>query len=1118
MMSLRPGKVYTKAQLEKELEFLAASGWFEKVYLEGKTNPDGTIGVKVSSIETTLGAACANVGLVPPMKEVEMDPNMTQREMMEHAKNEERDYRGRIKRAWPCMLPMSVQHKVLEMLREQGKVGAVLAHKIMPEVQKWYHDQGYIVAQVVNLRSLPAKEVVCEVIEGDITQVEVKFQDELGNAFEGKTKLPVIQRELPKQASLRAGHVFNIQAGKQAVRNLSCLKLFSSIGVTPRPDEKKEGVVIVEINLKESDSKSVEVSSKWDVVLGHHGCPKLVELSALSTGINGLNRSFTGSVTRSNFLNPQILEKFEYVHPCLDGVNNPCNRVLRASCFNTWKLSPTFTGGPAVHDVPPIWVDRSGVKAVITVVDTFLLLDLTEQSKFTYGLVMEEIKTQDEYNHVTAQGQRELPGGGITANGPPTTLSGTGVDKLVYAQANITRDNTRSVNGALVGERNVFQVDQGLGIGHSLPFFNRHELTITKFLQLLQVEEGDGKPAPPVLILRGRYAGCVGDLPNYDAFPLGGPYSVRDYNIGELGAAEASKATSLGRSQDGILTQSPNRCWFISRHAITQMLPFYRTVIFLRSHQSHIINRSFQTSSDAYLIRRIEKFAEDRCLLLGKAIHAHLVINGFVHSTHFASKLIAMYSECGELPIARQLFDRIPKTNYRRWIVLIGAYAKCGFYREALNFLREMQVDGVRPNNYVLPSALKACGHLSEWWHGKELHALILRWSFEYDAFVNSALIDMYSKCGFVEKARNVFDGMIEKDLIALNATVAGYVQAGLVKDALDMVESVQMKGFRPNLVTWNTLIAGFSRAGNTSMVDELFQLMRVNGIEPDVVSWTSVISGLVQNFQNGEAFITFKKMMGSGSGCYPTTNTISSLLSACANVANVKHGKEVHGFALMVGLEQDIYVRSALIDMYAKCGCIFQASALFHKMPRRNSPTWNSMIFGYANHGYCDEAIELFKRMEIEDREKLNHLTFTAALTACSHGRRLELGRNLFKSMQENYRISPRLEHYACMVDLLGRGGELTEAYDLIKAMPIEPDLFVWGALLGACKQHGEIELAEVAAKQLSELEPQGAGTRLLSGLYAGAGSWSNAMKLKKLMKKKKCKTFSGCSWVEAS
>lgn len=545
------------------------------------------------------------------------------------------------------------------------------------------------------------------------------------------------------------------------------------------------------------------------------------------------------------------------------------------------------------------------------------------------------------------------------------------------------------------------------------------------------------------------------------------------------------------------------------------MHPISRKSIFLISHRRiHIINRSFQTSSDAY-IRCIENFAQDRSLLLGKTLHAHLVVNGLAHSTHFASKLIAMYVECGELSIARQLFDKIPKSNYRRWIVLIGAYAKCGFYRQSLDLMRDMQEEGIRPNNYVLPSALKACGHLFEWRTSKEVHALILRSSFEYDVFVSSALIDMYSRCGFIENARRVFNSMIEKDLVALNAMIAGYVQAGSVEEALCLVENVQSKGLRPNVVTWNTLIAGFSQAGDGLMVDKLFRLMRINGIEPDVVSWTSIISGLVKNFQNNEAFLTFRKMLDSG--CCPTANTISSLLSACANVASITHGKEIHGFALVIGIEQDIYVRSALIDMYAKCGCIFQASILFQKMTRRNTPTWNSMIFGYANHNYCNEALELFNRMEQEEAEKIDHLTFTAVLTACTHGGMIELGKNLFKLMQERYSIKPRVEHYACMVDLLGRAGKITEAYEFIKAMPIEPDLFVWGAFLGACRQHGNIELAEVAAKRLSELEPQGAGPRLLSNLYAGAGNWANVARLKKLKRKTRSKSFPGCSWVEA-
>ncbi|KAI3473899.1 hypothetical protein Pfo_028091 [Paulownia fortunei] len=232
--------------------------------------------------------------------------------------------------------------------------------------------------------------------------------------------------------------------------------------------------------------------------------------------IKGLNRSLLGSVTTSNFLNPQddLAFKLEYVHPYVDGVYDPRNRTFRASCFNSRKLKKFPLYGLTELELKPIL-----------------------RSKFTYGLVMEEITTRDESSHISANGQRVLPSGGVSADGPPTTLSGTGVDRMAFLQANITRDNTKFLNGAVVGERNVFQLDQGLGIGSKFPFFNRHQLTVTRFLQLKNVEEGAGKPPPPVLVLHGHYGGCVGDLPSYDAFTLGGPYSVRGYNMGELGAA-----------------------------------------------------------------------------------------------------------------------------------------------------------------------------------------------------------------------------------------------------------------------------------------------------------------------------------------------------------------------------------------------------------------------------------------------------------------------------------------------------------------------------------------------------------------------------------------------------
>nr|KYP58515.1 hypothetical protein KK1_013926 [Cajanus cajan] len=473
-----------------------------KVDLEGRTNPDGSIGVTISFSESTWQSAdafrCINVG--------------------------------------PCLLPRYVHNEILDMLKRHGMVSARLLQRIRDRVQKWYHDEGYACAQVVNFGNLNTNEVVCEVVEGDITKLDIQFQDKLGNVVEGNTQVPVIQRELPRQ--LRPGYTFNIEAGKQALRNVNSLALFSNIEVNPRPDEKQEGGIIVEIKLKELEQKSAEVSTEWSLVPGRGGYPTLASVQPGGTvsfehrNLQGLNRSVNGSITTSNFLNPQddLAFKLEYVHPYLDGVYFSRNRTLRVSCFNSRKLSPVFTGGPGVDEVPPIWVDRTGVKANITE-------NFTRQSKFTYGLVMEEITTRDESSHICANGQRVLPSGGISADGPPTTLSGTGIDRMAFLQANITRDNTRFVNGAVVGDRNMFQVDQGLGIGTQFPFFNRHQLTLTRFLQLMPVEEGAGKPPPPVLVLHGHYGGCVGDLPSYDAFTLGGPYSVRGYNMGELGAA-----------------------------------------------------------------------------------------------------------------------------------------------------------------------------------------------------------------------------------------------------------------------------------------------------------------------------------------------------------------------------------------------------------------------------------------------------------------------------------------------------------------------------------------------------------------------------------------------------
>ncbi|XP_009774338.1 pentatricopeptide repeat-containing protein At5g59600-like [Nicotiana tabacum] len=529
-----------------------------------------------------------------------------------------------------------------------------------------------------------------------------------------------------------------------------------------------------------------------------------------------------------------------------------------------------------------------------------------------------------------------------------------------------------------------------------------------------------------------------------------------------------------------------------------------------------IVYHFFNCTPDVYT-KLLEAYAQSGALQSGKTLHAHLVINGLAQKAHFATKLVAFYTECRQLLHARKLFDKIPQSNIRRWIVLIGAYARHGFYEEAMSVFSEMQREGMKPNKFVLPSVLKACGRFNDFRIGEILHSVILKNEFEYDSYVVSALIDMYSKCGKVEKAKRVFYGMVDKDLVAMNALVAGYLQYGIVNDALVLVEEMKVQGMKPNVVTYNTLIAGFSQEDDQVMVCKVIELMHDDGLELDVVSWTSIISGLVQNFHNKEAFGMFKRMLDVR--LCPTSATISSILPACATVADLMLGKEIHGYSVVTGIEKDVYVKSALIDMYAKCGFISEAKELFSKTSERNSVTWNSMIFGYANHGYCSEAIELFNQMLREEERKPDHLTFTAALTACIHAGIVQYGESLFKMMQDKYAIKPRSEHFACMVDLLGRAGKLVEAYNLIQSMPIEPDLFAWGAFLGACRQHGNMDLAEIAAKQLAKLEPESAGSSvLLSSLYADASKWAKVAKVKRVIKKKKLKKFPGCSWVEVA
>ncbi|KAK8952804.1 Pentatricopeptide repeat-containing protein [Platanthera guangdongensis] len=456
--------------------------------------------------------------------------------------------------------------------------------------------------------------------------------------------------------------------------------------------------------------------------------------------------------------------------------------------------------------------------------------------------------------------------------------------------------------------------------------------------------------------------------------------------------------------------------------------------------------------------------------------------------------------------------------DIRRRIAMISHCFRNGSNLEALRLFRQMQYDGLPPNRFILPGLLRSASNLSDTSTGRFLHSLAIRSLLTPDAFISSALIEFYSKHGRIKDARHVFDETPEKDLVVWNSMVSGYACCnGLLEEATSLFRKMQSCGPKPDLLTWNSLISGFSQSGYEQKALELLDSMRAAGIEADVFSWTSLISGSVRNFNYGRAFLFFRQMVGVA-GISPNATTISSLLPAPANVMNLRRGREIHGFSVVAGVERDLFVSTALVDMYGKCGVIFDAEKVFDHMPGRNTISWNSMVFAYANHGCCKKAIQLFNQMEIYGATP-DHLTFTAVLAACSHTGMVQLGNHFFWLMQEGHGIAPMLEHYACMVDLLGRAGKVFEAYDLISGMPMEPDFFVWGALLGACRLHINVKLSKIAARHLNELEPKSAAScLLLSSVLMNCGMLEDAEKIKKLLKKRKSTRYVGCSWTQAA
>ncbi|MQL68938.1 hypothetical protein Taro_001230 [Colocasia esculenta] len=505
------------------------------------------------------------------------------------------------------------------------------------------------------------------------------------------------------------------------------------------------------------------------------------------------------------------------------------------------------------------------------------------------------------------------------------------------------------------------------------------------------------------------------------------------------------------------------------------------------------------------------------------------------------------------------------------WSRLVRGYLSQGLPWDAL-LLYARQLPQ-RTREPTLPLVLKACATLSLLSLGKSLHAESIKAGTDSDVRVGTTFISVYWKCGHLDDARAVFDGMRQRNVVTHNAMISGYCDSGDVESALlifDRVTSrtpvtwaLMVEGFAKvgnivaarklfdripwemrTVVTWTAMVHGYTINGQmeaakqvfdempsrnffvwSSMISGYFREGKINEARlmfdqmpsRNLVNWNTLIAGYAQNSLPDKALEAFRSMQESG--LEPDEVTVASALSACAQAGSLDCGIKIHELIKRNRIKQNQFVSNGLVDMYAKCGDIGSAKMVFEGIIQRNVECWNSMISGFASHGNSGDALELFARME-ESEQKPNNLTFLVVLSACTHGGFVKEGLDLFTKMEEDYGLRAGIEHYGCLIDLLGRAGKLDEAYDLIKRMPMQPNDVLWGALLGACRIHARTELAEGVVEELGN-NGMRSETRddarfvLLSNIYASSDRWVEAENMRRRMVENGVPKIPGCSLV---
>ena len=518
-------------------------------------------------------------------------------------------------------------------------------------------------------------------------------------------------------------------------------------------------------------------------------------------------------------------------------------------------------------------------------------------------------------------------------------------------------------------------------------------------------------------------------------------------------------------------------------------------------------------------------------LVEGRWLHGLALKTGIGCFEEVKSSIQSMYSKCG-MPIeAHFSLCEMTTKDIMSWMSVISVYSRSGLMFECITLFWEMQLGGIFPDDMVISCVLRGFGNSTLVKEGKAFHGSIMRRCYFLGDMVDNALLVMYGKFGLLNLAEKLFGRMQKWTKESCSTMLSGYNKIEDSAKCLELFREMQSRcieadsdslasvissccqlgtthlgrslhcyaiksSMEENISVANSLIDMYGKNGDLSLAWRIF-----SGVQKDIVTWNTMISCHNHNEHFAKAIDLFDKMISEN--MIPNSATLVIVLSACSHLALLEKGENVHRHIKERGLEINLPLGTALVDMYAKCGQLEQSRNIFDSMVEKDVVSWNVMISGYGIYGHGESAIDMFQEME-NTNVKPNEVTFLSLLSACNHSGLVEEGKFLFSKMQD-YSLKPNLKHYACMVDLLGRSGNLQEAEALVLSMqlPIIPDGGVWGSLLNACIKHCEIDMGERVARRAIDADPENDGYYItLSNIYSCSGRWEEAENVRRMMK----------------